>query len=259
MALGFSLEDFKNQTLGRSYGNPPPVLTPNQGTYIGQCVSYIRQYIQAVLGLPDQRVGNAITYWNSAYMNQYFDKVSGPLKDGDIMIWGNDPGSWTGPEGHIAISYGGKLLQQNGGNAPLKVSIGSSFSPGYLGAYRIKGGNDVITVKDFNTGADAAGFKWGKDFNYDQNMPVESFVGLLNGNAPIVTTEAEHALADKITGVKNVIGKDYNSPYVGKKVVDVYPQMVDFWITQRPPVAPPKPSQEYVPYVLPALFTKKEN
>jgi len=152
--------------------------------------------------------------------------------------------------GWIWIPYSGGDPHTN----HLHLSVGLDYDNGRN--WELTGGNDVITVKDFNTGADAAGFKWGKDFNYDQNMPVESFVGLLNGNAPIVTTEAEHALADKITGVKNVIGKDYNSPYVGKKVVDVYPRMVDFWIGQRPSSL--SPADDYVEYEIPKLFMKKE-
>jgi len=127
-----SLEQFKQKTLGGSYGNP------GTGTFVGQCVSYIRQYMEQVLGIKTIVNGHASNYYNSAFMAQYFDKVSGPLKDGDILCWGDDPGSWTGPEGHIAISYGGQLLNQNFGGS-LKVTINPFFSQGYQGALRLKG------------------------------------------------------------------------------------------------------------------------
>lgn len=140
MAQKITLELFKVQTLiGRTYGNPPPVLEPFRGTYQGECVSYVRQYLEAVLGITSQRVGHAADFYNSPFMAQYFDKVTdGSRKDGDILCWGDDEGNWTGKEGHIAISYGGRILNQNFGGSR-RVSIDNFFPNGYQGALRLKG------------------------------------------------------------------------------------------------------------------------
>jgi len=142
-----------------------------------------------------------------------------------------------------------------------------AYKPKYLGwsthcdgrEYAKNKGDDMITKEQYVQAAQAAGFVWGKDFNYDPNKPLDEFVQMLWNYAPVITREMESALADKITGIKSVIGKDYNSPFVGNKVTDFsngYAQMVDFWVSQRPQ---DKPSPEqYEPFVLPQLFTKKE-
>ena len=147
--MGLTLEEFKVQTLNNTYGNPPPVLVPNRGTYQGQCVSYDRQYCEAVLNIQTGAWGNAIDWWNNPKVLQYFDQITGEQnrRDGDILVWGDDPGTWTGEYGHIGIAYGGKILNQNFANS-LKVSVNNFFSPGYLGALRLKGGNmpDTETI-----------------------------------------------------------------------------------------------------------------
>ncbi|WP_427007208.1 CHAP domain-containing protein [Pseudarthrobacter sp. H2] len=142
-----TFEQFKNDTLGGRFGNPGTDNT-NLGApaYAGQCVSYVRLYMEEVLGIPTAVWGNAVDYWTNATVLQRFDRVSNP-QDGDIVVWGDDAGNWTGPEGHIAIWYKGRLLNQNYGGS-LKVTISSMFTPGLLGYLRIKGGEDVITDAD---------------------------------------------------------------------------------------------------------------
>ena len=93
-------------------------------------------------------------------------------------------------------------------------------------------GEDMITKEQYLEGADAVGTVYGKDFNYDPNRNVDELLQFLNGQAPTITREMEHALAGKLTGIKSVIGQNYNSPYVGKKVAIAYPQMVEFWLEQ---------------------------
>lgn len=137
-----TLEQFKNQTLGGSYGNP------GTGTFKGQCVSYVRQYMELVLGIKTIVNGHASNYYNSAFMAQYFDKVS-DRQDGDILCWGDDPGNWTGKEGHIAISYGGRILNQNFGGS-LKVTINDFFPQGYQGALRLKRSEEMATERGVN-------------------------------------------------------------------------------------------------------------
>lgn len=137
--MTISLEQFKNQTLGGSYGNP------GSGTYFGECVSYVRQYMEQVQGIPTAVWGHAANYWyNPAVLANYDRITNGSRQDGDILVWGDDAGNWTGPPGHIGISYGGKILNQNFGGSR-KVTIDPFFSPGYLGALRRKnnGGQDM--------------------------------------------------------------------------------------------------------------------
>ena len=144
-----TLEQFKNNTLGQSIGNP------GTGTYVGECVSYVRQYMEQVLGIKTIVNGHAVSYYNSAFMAQHFDKVPmGQEQNGDILCWGDDPGSWTNQYGHIAIRYApGQILNQNfGGNR--KVTINAFFSPGYQGALRLKqgaGGNEVADIINLDT------------------------------------------------------------------------------------------------------------
>lgn len=139
--MTISLQEFKDQTLGGSYGTPPPVLIRDQGTYIGQCVSYCRQYCEAVLGIKTKAWGNAADWWTNPEVLVLFDRITGEAnrQDGDILVWGDDTGNFTGPAGHDAIAFdGGKILNQNYNNS-LRVSVNLFFSPGYLGALRLKG------------------------------------------------------------------------------------------------------------------------
>jgi hypothetical protein len=128
-----TLEQFKAKyPIGSSVGNP------GTNTYIGECVSYVRRYIEEVHGVKTIINGNAINYYNSAFMAQHYDKVPrGQEQDGDILCWGDDAGSWTSEYGHIGISYGGRILNQNYNNSR-RVSINDFFSEGYQGALRLK-------------------------------------------------------------------------------------------------------------------------
>lgn len=137
-----TLEQFKNDTLGGRFGVPGTSNT-NLGdpAYAGQCVSYVRLYMEEVLGIKTAVWGHAVNYWTHASVLAHFDKVQTP-QDGDIVVWGDDPGNWTTEYGHIAIWYKGQILNQNfGGN--LKVTINSHFTQGLLGYLRPKnkGGN----------------------------------------------------------------------------------------------------------------------
>jgi hypothetical protein len=145
-----TLEQFKTDTLGGSFGNP------GSGTYKGQCVSYVRLYMEEVLGIPTAVWGHALSYWTNPAVLVHFDKVSTP-QDGDIVVWGDDTGSWTGPEGHIAISYQRRLLNQNfGGN--LKVTINDMFTEGLLGYLRPKNKGDDMATPEIIDLAFQAGF-----------------------------------------------------------------------------------------------------
>ncbi|WP_425005746.1 CHAP domain-containing protein [Mycolicibacterium sp. S3B2] len=147
--MTISLEQFKNNTLGQSVGKPR-LDWPGDAYYVGECVSYVRQYIEQVHGIKSENAGHAVGFWSSPFMLRHYDRITnGSRKDGDILVWGDDPGNWTGKEGHIGISYGGRILNQNFGGSR-KVTINDFFSQGYLGALRLKGkgGKTVIENND---------------------------------------------------------------------------------------------------------------
>lgn len=140
-----SLEVFKNNTLGGSYGKPRLDFV-GDGWYVGECVSYVRQYMEQVQGVRSETAGHAVSYFKSQYMLKFYDQVTdGSRQDGDILVWADDRGNMTGPEGHIAIAYQQRILNQNYGGSR-KVSINDFFAPGYLGALRRKGGDMPITT-----------------------------------------------------------------------------------------------------------------
>lgn len=107
------------------------------------------------------------------------------------------------------------------------------WSEDIAGVRVITKGDDMVTREQYMQGAKAVGTEFGKDFNFDPNRSLDQFVQFLDSQAPRIQAWQESELADKITGVKNVIGKDYNSPFVGQRVVTHYPKMVDYWISQR--------------------------
>lgn len=139
-----SLEQFRNDTLGGRFGVPGTKdANTNLGdpAYAGQCVSYVRLYMEEVLGIRTAVWGHAADYWINPSVLAHFDQVTTP-QDGDIVVWGDDPGNWTTEYGHIAVWYKGQILNQNyGGN--LKVTMNDHFTQGLLGYLRPKnkGGN----------------------------------------------------------------------------------------------------------------------
>ena len=88
------------------------VANPN-GTYKGQCVSLIQQYLDKVLGVPYRSRGNAKD-WVNNYPTNVFDKLSNKvaLQPGDVLVYGKNYG---GGYGHIGlIDINGKFYDQNG-------------------------------------------------------------------------------------------------------------------------------------------------
>jgi CHAP domain. len=133
-----TLEQFKNDTLGGTYGNP------GTGTFKGECVSYVRLYMEEVLGINTAPWGNAVNYWTNPKVLEHFDRIAKTVKplQGDVPVWGDDIGTWTGVAGHIGIIYDSRLLNQNY-NGSKKVTINGMFAPGLLGYLRKKGGDMV--------------------------------------------------------------------------------------------------------------------
>lgn len=129
-----TLEQFKEDTLGKSLGNP------KTNTYIGECVSYFRQGEERMFDIPTYPIGHAKDYWNNPVILKHFDQVSTP-QNGDGVVYG---ATAKNPYGHIGWVYNGQLLSQNA-NIPKRVTIvGLDSVPNRLGYLRKKGQEDEM-------------------------------------------------------------------------------------------------------------------
>lgn len=139
----YPLPVFAQQTMGGSFGNP------GTDTYVGECVSYVRLYMEQVLGIETTVWGHAANYWTNPAVLQYFDRItnSADRRDGDILVWGDDPGTWTSAYGHIGIAWQGQILNQNFANSR-RVTVNPFFPYGYLGALRKKGATSVAIIQN---------------------------------------------------------------------------------------------------------------
>lgn len=114
-----NLTEFKDWALAQGQ-----VGNPGSGSYLGQCVSLVQQYLDKVFGIPYTPRGNAADWATNANVLSYFDKVC-DLKPGDIIDYGADYGNG---DGHIGIALGnGQILDQNG-RTPLHVSTGAIYT-----------------------------------------------------------------------------------------------------------------------------------
>lgn len=75
-----------------------------EGTYVGECVSLVKNYIRDVLGVRPKNAGNAKDYWlnrNTAYIKSLFTAIPNTPefipKKGDVFV------RTSGPFGHIGI------------------------------------------------------------------------------------------------------------------------------------------------------------
>lgn len=101
-----SLQEFREWAV-----NQGQVGNPSGGSYPGQCVSLIQQYVEQVFGQPYKARGHA-----KDYVPPTFTRVSGPVKPGDVVRYGRPYGIVGGVfYGHIGmIDDEGKYLDQNG-------------------------------------------------------------------------------------------------------------------------------------------------
>jgi hypothetical protein len=142
-----NLDQFYNSTIGHAYGN-------YNGGYVGQCVSGGQQILMHVYGLICGPWGNAVDY---SPVHQPGDGVTPGttavshlqqsgfewhtdqnFEDGDLLVWGNDIGSFTGPEGHLAYWYHGKIVSQNYNGNP-NFTVKPFFAAGFRGYWRKPG------------------------------------------------------------------------------------------------------------------------
>lgn len=110
------------------------VANPQEGSFKGQCVSLIQQYLYQVFGKPFKAHGNAKD-WATNYPKDYFTKVStsAKLQKGDVLVYGKNYG---GGYGHIAlIDASGNFFDQNGIK---RLAVGYREKPftGYIAVLR---------------------------------------------------------------------------------------------------------------------------
>lgn len=96
---------------------------PGSGSFRGQCVSLIQNYLNLVYGIGYQARGNAKDWPTNSNVLSYFDKVSSP-QAGDIGVMGANYGSGAG---HIFIYLSPTTILEQNGRVPLKVSTGAAY------------------------------------------------------------------------------------------------------------------------------------
>jgi hypothetical protein len=94
------------------------------GTFLGECVSLLQQYLLQVFGIPSQPRGHAKDWATNQNVLHYFDKVS-TAKAGDILVYGATPNN---PYGHIAIYLGDNTMLDQNGTVARKVATGKMWS-----------------------------------------------------------------------------------------------------------------------------------
>ena len=109
-----NLREFENWALAqKSVGNPTA-----EGSYKGECVSLVQQYLSKVHGIQFKARGNAKDWANIEI--EGFTKLTGNIMlcAGDILVYS------YGRYGHIAlITVDGKMLEQNkNGNRKITLS-----------------------------------------------------------------------------------------------------------------------------------------
>lgn len=118
-----------------------------QGTYAGECVSLVSQFLRQVHNITTAAWGNAVDYRAGGTggaqlaargFTWHTDKN---FQNGDILVWGG--GTYTSSYGHIGIWHNGKTFDQNSGwhrdVAERQSGYSQFFSQGYLGYWRKSG------------------------------------------------------------------------------------------------------------------------
>lgn len=119
--------------------------TDYDGAYGVQCVDLAKLFIDKVIGVVPQSIGNAHAYWDNfenTYLKKYFKPI--PYKKGvkaqkgDLVVWGKKYDGKS-EHGHIAIATGKQTdttittYDQNWGGAPMKeVTHSVTGLKGYL-------------------------------------------------------------------------------------------------------------------------------
>ncbi|SRR6266542_22024 len=127
-------EDFKRKyPAGSSVAKPFPPFD-----FAGECVSYTLTKAVEVDGVPFAApLGDAAQIPLHPTFRQYYQQVALPIP-GDLMFWGDDSGTWTGPEGHTALYDAPGLMMNQNFNGSRVVSKNAIFTPGFIGYFRVK-------------------------------------------------------------------------------------------------------------------------
>lgn len=129
--MGMTLFDF-----GATMMASGRVGNPQVGTYVGQCVSLIQQYLYLCFGVDYAPRGNA-----KDFVPPKFHLVTdGTLKKGDIVRYGSNYG---GGYGHIGmIVWSGVYMDQNGVR-PLAIGKRDTPFPNYESVWRPDNGIEM--------------------------------------------------------------------------------------------------------------------
>lgn len=122
-----SFEEFAGAYLGKG--------TDYDGAYGVQCVDLAKLYIDKVIGVKPQSIGNAHCYYDdfeNTYLKKYFEKIpykkGVTAKRGDLVVWGKYYNG-TSPYGHIALAAGVQdtatitTYDQNWGGSSMKKVV----------------------------------------------------------------------------------------------------------------------------------------
>jgi len=149
-----------------------------------QCVDLAKLYIDKVLRITPQSIGNAEAYWNRynelPYLKNNFDRIANnptfiPQK-GDLVVWGLKHGKY----GHIAVadgvgttSYFYSYDQNWGGKGQGMTRVKHTYKSGFEGVLRPKNQTNIVTNK----------------YQVGQNVEINVPIG-------IATTEGNSCLVD---------------------------------------------------------------
>lgn len=135
--------------------NKGQVANPN-GTYAGQCVSLVQQYLNQVFGIPYKSRGNAKDWATNNELLNYFDRIgsNNALQRGDVLVYGANYGGGYGHIGLIDINM--KWYDQNGVKS-LHVGYKDTPFTGYVCILRPKNQDALgLPSSNFNVRVDKA-------------------------------------------------------------------------------------------------------
>lgn len=130
------IASFVTKTRGKEIANP-------DGSYAGECVSLVRQFLEQVHSIRTGKWGNAIDYRKGASGGNELEKrgfvwrTDKKFADGDIIVWDSyiDGKNF----GHVGIFYQGQVYDQNDTrHSPARTAnfSGPVWSSGYRGYWR---------------------------------------------------------------------------------------------------------------------------
>lgn len=105
-----------------------------------QCVDLVKKYMHDCFDVIYGAFGNAVDYWTNTASEilEKFDKIpTKDFQDGDIIVWGDDEGNYSGKFGHVGVGFQGRVLNENN-NGRKFVTLDRYVSDGVLGVLRPK-------------------------------------------------------------------------------------------------------------------------